>query len=348
MPRALSEHVVVLTGASSGVGRETALHLAQHGPTVVAAARNDEALDTLRSEVERLGGTITTLTTDVSQWEQVQALAQRAEQEYGRIDTWVNGAAVSLYGTVADLDVAEIDRVLDVILRGQIYGMKAALEVMRPAGTGTIINVASALAVRSVPLQSAYCAAKHGVRGFSQSLRMELEHEHAGAGGAASHGTTRSWTAAKATAAVSRLGAICRSTKPALPPDPPQTLAAASPRRSCSPASTANTAAVKRICHNGMPPLAATPVVAPAAAPPVALAAALTATAEPAPRQLPHAANTADPVAAAVEGAAASTPVVTPGRHRRPPPSPGAPSKAVNCSPVTASATRTCSASLEP
>jgi NAD(P)-dependent dehydrogenase (short-subunit alcohol dehydrogenase family) len=177
MPRALSQHVVVLTGASSGLGRETALQLAQHGATVVAAARNEEALDTLRAEVERLGGTITTVPTDVSQWEQVQALAQRAVQEYGRIDTWVNGAAVSLYGTVSDVDVSEIDRVLDVILRGQIYGMKAALELMRPAGTGTIINVASALAVRSVPLQSAYCAAKHGVRGFSQSLRMELEHE---------------------------------------------------------------------------------------------------------------------------------------------------------------------------
>jgi short-subunit dehydrogenase len=177
VPRALSEQVVVLTGASSGVGRETALQLAEHGGTVVAAARNTEALDTLTAEVERLGGTITTVPTDVSQWEQVQALAQRAVEEYGRIDTWVNCAAVSLYGTVADLDVAEIDRVLDVILRGEIYGMKAALSVMQPAGVGTIINVASALGVRSVPLQSAYCAAKHGVRGFAQSLRMELEHE---------------------------------------------------------------------------------------------------------------------------------------------------------------------------
>jgi short-subunit dehydrogenase len=177
VPRALSEQVVVLTGASSGVGRETALQLAEHGGTVVAAARNAEALDTLTAEVERLGGTITTVPTDVSQWEQVQALAQRAVEEYGRIDTWVNCAAVSLYGTVADLDVADIDRVLDVILRGEIYGMKAALSVMQEAGLGTIINVASALGVRSVPLQSAYCAAKHGVRGFAQSLRMELEHE---------------------------------------------------------------------------------------------------------------------------------------------------------------------------
>ena len=177
MPRALSEQVVVLTGASSGVGRETALQLAKHGTTIVAAARNTEALGSLAAEVQRLGGTISTVPTDVSQWDQVQALADRAVEEYGRIDIWVNCAAVSLYGRVSDLEVAEIDRVLDVILRGEIYGMKAALAAMKPAGTGTIVNVASALAVRSVPLQSAYCAAKHGVRGFAQSLRMELEHD---------------------------------------------------------------------------------------------------------------------------------------------------------------------------
>jgi NAD(P)-dependent dehydrogenase (short-subunit alcohol dehydrogenase family) len=177
MPRALSQQVVVLTGASSGLGRETALQLAQRGATVVVAARNDEALTTLCKEVERLGGSATAVPTDVSEWSQVHALARQAVDAHGRIDTWINCAAVSLYGTVADVEVAEIDRVLDVILRGQIYGMKAALAVMQPAGTGTIINVASALGVRSVPLQSAYCAAKSGVRGFAQSLRMELEHE---------------------------------------------------------------------------------------------------------------------------------------------------------------------------
>jgi short-subunit dehydrogenase len=177
MPRALSQQVVVITGASSGLGRETALRLAQRGATVVVAARNHEALQSLCAEVERLGGTATAVATDVSEWGQVEALAQQTLDAHGPIDTWINCAAVSLYGTVAEVEVAEIDRVLDVILRGQIYGMKAALSVMQPAGTGTIINVASALAVRSVPLQSAYCAAKAGVRGFAQSLRMELEHE---------------------------------------------------------------------------------------------------------------------------------------------------------------------------
>jgi NAD(P)-dependent dehydrogenase (short-subunit alcohol dehydrogenase family) len=177
MPRALPQQVVVITGASSGLGRETALQLAQHGATVIAAARNREALDSLCAEVERLGGTGTAVATDVSEWGQVEALARQAVDAHGRIDTWINCAAVSLYGTVTEVEVGEIDRVLDVILRGQIYGMKTALAVMQPAGTGTIINVASALGVRSVPLQSAYCAAKAGVRGFAQSLRTELEHE---------------------------------------------------------------------------------------------------------------------------------------------------------------------------
>jgi short-subunit dehydrogenase len=177
MPRPVSEQVVVITGASSGVGRETALQLAKHGATIVAAARNVQALDSLATEVERLGGQITTVATDVSKWDEVEALAQRALDAHDRIDTWVNSAAVSLYGRVCDLEIAEIDRVLDVILGGEIYGMKAALAVMQPAGMGTIINVASALGVRSVPLQSAYCAAKHGVRGFAQALRMELKHD---------------------------------------------------------------------------------------------------------------------------------------------------------------------------
>jgi short-subunit dehydrogenase len=177
VPRALGQQVVVVTGASSGVGRETALQVAQAGGSVVVAARNTEALESLATEVARLGGAATTVPTDVSEWSEVEALAQRALDEHGRVDTWVNCAAVALYGTVAELDVAEIDRVLDVILKGQIYGMKAALSVMQPAGTGTIINVASALGVRSVPLQAAYCAAKAGIRGFTQSLRMELEHE---------------------------------------------------------------------------------------------------------------------------------------------------------------------------
>ncbi len=180
MPRSLSDQVVVITGASSGVGRETALQLAQRHTSLLLAARNREALDTLAAEVARLGGTADVVPTDVADWGQVDALAGRAVERFGRIDTWVNTAAATVYGRVADLAVEEIKRTLDVILLGQIYGMKAALSRMLPQHAGVIVNVASALAVRSVPLQAPYCAAKHGIRGFAESLRLELEHDKTG------------------------------------------------------------------------------------------------------------------------------------------------------------------------
>ncbi|MER7461041.1 SDR family oxidoreductase [Micromonospora sp. NPDC126480] len=173
----MSEQVVVITGASSGVGRETALLLAERGATLVLAARNAEALNGLRDEVTRLGGTAHVQVTDVAEWDQVRALAEAAVTRAGRIDTWVNCAATAIYGQVHELTAEEITRAIQVILLGQVYGMKAALGRMREQGEGGIVNVASALAVQAVPLQSAYVAAKHGVLGFAESLRMELEHE---------------------------------------------------------------------------------------------------------------------------------------------------------------------------
>ena len=177
MPKQLAEQVVVVVGASSGVGRETARQLGHRGATVVLSARNREALEAAADEVRRLGGTAIVHTADVSEWEQVEALRDRAVEEFGRIDTWVNSAAVSTYGTVRELTADEIARVVDVTLMGQIYGMKAAAEQMRRQGSGTIICVASALGRRSVPLQAPYCAAKHGVVGFAESLRLELARE---------------------------------------------------------------------------------------------------------------------------------------------------------------------------
>jgi short-subunit dehydrogenase len=177
MPRPLSEQVVVVTGASSGIGRATALRFGQRGSSIVLAARNKEALDAVATEIERAGGRAHVTTTDVAEWEQVQRLAAEAVSRFGRIDTWVNNAAVSAYGTVAQMDVSEIQRMVQVNLMGQINGMKAALEEMRRQGQGSIINVASALAERSVPLQAAYCATKHGVKGFTEALRLELEAE---------------------------------------------------------------------------------------------------------------------------------------------------------------------------
>jgi short-subunit dehydrogenase len=177
MPRPLSEQVVVVTGASSGIGRATALRFGHRGSSIVLAARNQEALAAVAAEIERAGGRAHVTATDVAEWEQVQRLAAEAVSRFGRIDTWVNNAAVSAYGTVAQMDVSEIQRIVQVNLMGQIHGMKAALEQMRRQGQGSIINVASALAERSVPLQAPYCATKHGVKGFSEALRLELKAE---------------------------------------------------------------------------------------------------------------------------------------------------------------------------
>jgi NAD(P)-dependent dehydrogenase (short-subunit alcohol dehydrogenase family) len=180
MPRPVSNQVIVITGASSGIGRETAVMLGERGASVVLAARNEAALHEVAKEIDRLGGVAQVVVTDVAEWSQVERLAQAAVDRFGRIDTWVNNAAVSAYATVEELTVEEIERVLQVNLLGQIYGMKAVLPHLARQGQGTIINVASALAERGVPLQAAYCAAKHGVKGFTEALRVELARDHPG------------------------------------------------------------------------------------------------------------------------------------------------------------------------
>ena len=178
--RPVSEQVVVITGASSGIGRETAQELAGRGASLVLAARNDAGLAQTAREVERRGGQAHVVVTDVADWGQVSRLADEAVRRFGRIDTWVNNAAVSEYATVEQLAVDEIDRMVQVNLLGTIYGVKAALPVMIRQGGGTIINVASVLGERAVPLQSIYCATKHGVKGFTEALRMELAHDRTG------------------------------------------------------------------------------------------------------------------------------------------------------------------------
>ncbi len=174
MPRELGDSVVIITGASSGIGRETAIQFGRRGASVVLAARNETALGEVEKEVERLGGRAHVVVTDVAEWDQVDRLAQKAVDRFGRIDTWVNNAATSEYATVEEMTVEEIERVVQVTLMSQIYGMKAALPHMKRQGQGTIVNNASILAKRSVPLQSAYCAAKHGVKGYTEALRLEL------------------------------------------------------------------------------------------------------------------------------------------------------------------------------
>jgi NAD(P)-dependent dehydrogenase (short-subunit alcohol dehydrogenase family) len=171
-----SNHVVVITGASSGIGRETALEFGNRGARVVVAARNEEGLESLSKEINRLRGEVLPVVTDVTDFNQVAALALRAVERFGHIDTWVNNAAVSTYGTVEEMAPEELHRVIEVNLMGQIYGMKAALPHLRASG-GSIINVSSALAERSIPLQAAYSAAKHGIVAFGEALRLELEAE---------------------------------------------------------------------------------------------------------------------------------------------------------------------------
>jgi NAD(P)-dependent dehydrogenase (short-subunit alcohol dehydrogenase family) len=178
MARPVRDQVVVITGASSGIGRATAFRFAREGSSVVLAARGLEALGTAAREVERLGGTALPIKTDVATWREVQALTEQAVRRFGRIDTWINNAAVSEYATVEHTQPEEFERIIQVNLLGQIFGSRSALLQMKQQDGGAIINVASALALRSVPLQAAYSASKHGVKGFTEALRLEAKREY--------------------------------------------------------------------------------------------------------------------------------------------------------------------------
>lgn len=177
MPRPLAEQVVVVTGASSGIGREAAERFGEKGAAVVLASRDDTALRDVAARIEQRGGRAEVVATDVSDWNQVQRLAQAAVDRFGRIDTWVNAAAVGEYATVEQSTVEEIERIIQVNLLGQIYGMKAALPHLRRQNAGAIINVGSVESEVPLPYHSAYGASKHGIKGFTDVLRLELKHE---------------------------------------------------------------------------------------------------------------------------------------------------------------------------
>ncbi|HEU5423021.1 MAG TPA: SDR family oxidoreductase [Nitrolancea sp.] len=180
MPKPLAEQVVVITGASSGIGRETAIELAMRRASLVLAARNQDALEEVSREVERLGGTALPVVTDVSDWTQLEHLAQQAVARFGRIDTWINDAAVIEYATVADTTPDESARIVRVNLLGQIDGSMAALPELTRQGQGMLVNVSSQVAIRSVPFLAVYSATKHGIKGFTEALRLELAHTHPG------------------------------------------------------------------------------------------------------------------------------------------------------------------------
>jgi NAD(P)-dependent dehydrogenase (short-subunit alcohol dehydrogenase family) len=174
--RPVAEQVVVVMGASSGIGRATALRFAEQGATVVVAARGEPGLRSLVDEIEKAGGTATAVVADVTDPAQVQAVADRAADTYGRLDTWVQMAGVMLVAGFDDTTPEEFARVLQVNLLGQVHGAKAALPQLRREG-GAFISMSSMGAKRGIPLQTAYCSSKHGIDGFLEALRVELQRD---------------------------------------------------------------------------------------------------------------------------------------------------------------------------
>jgi len=170
----LDEQVVVITGASSGIGLVTAKSAARRGACVVLAARNKNDLQDAVHAIRRSGGRAVYAVADVADPAQVEAIADTAIAEFGRIDTWVNNAAVSMYGRLVDLPLEDMRRQMDVNYWGQVYGSRTAVQRLSDNG-GALINVGSALSDRAIPLQGGYCAAKHALKAFTDALRMELE-----------------------------------------------------------------------------------------------------------------------------------------------------------------------------
>lgn len=173
----IDQQVVAIVGASSGIGRETAIQFAKRGAKLIVAARSEEGLSTLIEEIARLDGTATHVTADVTVFEQVQAIADKAIQLYGRLDTWVHVAAVNLYATFDQTTPEEFKRLIDVNLMGQVYGAMVALPHLKREGRGALIHVSSVEARRAFPYHSAYAASKHGIDGFLEAMRVELTHE---------------------------------------------------------------------------------------------------------------------------------------------------------------------------
>src|SRR4028118_2416604 len=174
----INQQVVAVVGASSGIGRETALQFALRGAKVVVSARSEQKLASLVDEIRSFGGEVTPIVIDdVAVFEQVKAIADRTVEVYGRLDTWVHLPATAVFATFENKTPQEFKRVIDVTLMGQVYGAMAALPHLKREGRGALIHISSIEGVRSLPYQSAYSAAKHGVEGFLEAMRVELQHE---------------------------------------------------------------------------------------------------------------------------------------------------------------------------
>lgn len=180
MPRIIDGQVVVITGASSGIGRTAARMFAERGARVVVAARNIEALNELVSEITATGALAYAVEADVSKREDVERLGDMALNYFGRVDTWINNAGVSMYATFEKMNEDEIRRIMDVNFMGTVHGMLTALNIMRSqVEGGVIINTASVTGKRAIPLQSVYSASKYAIVGLGEAVRAELANEGA-------------------------------------------------------------------------------------------------------------------------------------------------------------------------
>ena len=169
--------VVVVTGASGGVGRATVREFARSGARIAMLARGVDRLNAARKEVEEAGGQALVVPTDVADPEQVESAAERTEREFGPIDIWVNNAMTTIFAFFSEIRPDEYKRATEVTYLGCVYGTMAALKRMKARNRGIIIQVGSALAYRSIPLQAPYCGAKHAIVGFTDSIRSELIHD---------------------------------------------------------------------------------------------------------------------------------------------------------------------------
>ena len=169
--------VVVITGASAGVGRAIVRKFAERGAHIGLLARGQEGLEAAYKDVEKAGGKALMIPTDVADPEQVEAAADKVEQTFGPIGIWINVAMASVFSPFKEMNAVDFKRVTEVTYLGQVYGTMAALHRMLPRDQGRIIQVGSALAYRGIPLQSAYCGAKHAIQGFTESVRCELIHD---------------------------------------------------------------------------------------------------------------------------------------------------------------------------
>ncbi|WP_353641016.1 SDR family oxidoreductase [Mesorhizobium sp. WSM2239] len=173
----LTNNIVVITGASAGVGRAVAHRFARAGTSLALIARDEASLEETKLEVESLGGRAAIFPADVADADAVFAAAEAIEDQLGPIETWVNNAMTTVFSPLSKMKPEEFRRVTEVTYLGFVYGTMAALRHMQPRARGTIVQVGSALAYRGIPLQSAYCGAKHAIRGFTDSLRSELLHD---------------------------------------------------------------------------------------------------------------------------------------------------------------------------